>query len=107
MGTTINLGEWWDTYKAAKSALANTLTPANIKSVAVKNGEQLQVRQRAVSYSIRREFLAAVSCRSSGSSTTKFKGSSWKTLPVKFEGMLVEEVFSRISLGKFMRRDAL
>jgi hypothetical protein len=43
MGTTVNLAEWWDTYRAAKAALGNTLAPANIKTSATKNGEQLQV----------------------------------------------------------------
>ena len=45
MGTAVNLAEWWDTYKAAKAALANTLTPANIRAVSTKNGEQLQVSE--------------------------------------------------------------
>ncbi len=45
MGTTVNLVEWWDTYKAAKAALTNTLQPNNIKSVAAKNGARLEVKQ--------------------------------------------------------------
>ena len=43
MGTTVNLVEWWDTYKAAKAALTNTLQTANIKAVAAKNGTRLEV----------------------------------------------------------------
>ncbi len=45
MGTTVNLVEWWDTYKAAKAALANTLQTSNIKAVAAKNGARLEVKQ--------------------------------------------------------------
>ncbi len=45
MGTTVNLVEWWDTYKAAKAALTNTLQPNNIKTVAAKNGARLEVKQ--------------------------------------------------------------
>lgn len=45
MGTTVNLVEWWDTYKAAKAALANTLQTNNVKGVAAKNGTRLEVKQ--------------------------------------------------------------
>ena len=48
MGTTVNLAEWWDSYKAAKAALANTLMPTNIKNAAVKNGDMLQVTKAGV-----------------------------------------------------------
>jgi hypothetical protein len=43
MGTTVNLSEWWDSYKAARAALTNTLQPNNIKAVSAKNGDRLQV----------------------------------------------------------------
>ena len=49
MGTSVNLVEWWDTYKAAKAALGNTLQNNNIKAVAAKNGERLQVLFRITS----------------------------------------------------------
>lgn len=43
MGTVVNLAEWWDSYKASKAALNNTLQPNNIKMNAVKHSSRLQV----------------------------------------------------------------
>ena len=48
MGSTVNLIEWWEPYKAAKAALSNTLVPANVKQVANKNSSRLQVNFRAL-----------------------------------------------------------
>ena len=62
MGTAVNLAEWWDTYKAAKAALANTLTPANIRAVSTKNGEQLQVSEVLGQFSNLRLNKAPASC---------------------------------------------
>lgn len=42
MGITINLLDWWEPYKAAKTALSNTLDPVNIKEHASKYSSKLQ-----------------------------------------------------------------
>ena len=54
MGTTVNLVEWWDTYKAAKAALTNTLQTTNIKTVAAKNGARLEVTTLSNEIELRR-----------------------------------------------------
>lgn len=43
MGIVIDLLDWWNPYKAAKTALNNTLETANIKRVSQKFGQQMQV----------------------------------------------------------------
>ena len=43
MGTTVNLIEAWEPYKAAKAALANILQTANIKQISQKYLESLKV----------------------------------------------------------------
>jgi WASH complex subunit strumpellin len=43
MGMVINLAEAWEPFKAARSALANTLEASNVKEHAIKNAARLQV----------------------------------------------------------------
>ena len=43
MGTTVNLIEAWEPYKAAKAAIANILQTANIKEIASRNYQRLKV----------------------------------------------------------------
>lgn len=43
MGTTVNLIEAWEPYKAAKSAIANILQTSNIKEIASRNYQRLKV----------------------------------------------------------------
>jgi WASH complex subunit strumpellin len=43
MGMIIDLWDWWSPYKAAKTALNNTLENANIKRIAQKYGQQMEV----------------------------------------------------------------
>ncbi|XP_011504242.1 PREDICTED: WASH complex subunit strumpellin [Ceratosolen solmsi marchali] len=42
MGIVIDLWDWWSPYKAAKTALNNTLENANIKRIAQKYGQQME-----------------------------------------------------------------
>ena len=42
MGSTYNLVDWWEPYKASKAALNNTVQNNNIKKVVGKNTEKLQ-----------------------------------------------------------------
>lgn len=42
MGTTVNLVESWEPYKAAKAALSNTTQTLNVKQIAVRNAAKLQ-----------------------------------------------------------------
>ena len=44
MGTTVNLIEVWEPYKAAKAALANILQTSNIKQIAQKYRQSLKVK---------------------------------------------------------------
>jgi WASH complex subunit strumpellin len=46
MGLTANLAEAWEPYKAAISALVNTLETSNLKDYSSKRHAKLQVRQR-------------------------------------------------------------
>lgn len=41
MGTVINLYDWWSPYKAARTALNNTLENSNVKGIAQKYGVQM------------------------------------------------------------------
>lgn len=43
MGIVIDLLDWWSPYKAAKTALNNTLETTNVKRVSQKFGQQMQV----------------------------------------------------------------
>lgn len=43
MGIVVNLFDWWFPYKAARSALNNTLETANVKSIAQQYGQKLEV----------------------------------------------------------------
>lgn len=43
MGIVIDLWDWWNPYKAAKTALNNTLETANIKRVALRYGQRMEV----------------------------------------------------------------
>ena len=43
MGTTVNLIEAWEPYKAAKAAIANILQTSNIKEIAGRNYQRLKV----------------------------------------------------------------
>ncbi|KAJ8877566.1 hypothetical protein PR048_022021 [Dryococelus australis] len=42
MGITVNLLEWWDPYKAARTALANSLEPSNVHAQAQRHADKLQ-----------------------------------------------------------------
>ena len=42
MGSIFNLVDWWEPYKAAKSALNNTIINSNIKPIVIKNITKLQ-----------------------------------------------------------------
>lgn len=42
MGMTVNLLDWWEPYKAAKTALSNTLDSANVKDHASRYAAKLQ-----------------------------------------------------------------
>ncbi|KZC05129.1 PREDICTED: WASH complex subunit strumpellin [Dufourea novaeangliae] len=42
MGIVINLCDWWSPYKAAKTALNNTLESSNVKVIAQKYGQKLK-----------------------------------------------------------------
>ena len=44
MGIVIDLWDWWLPYKAARSALNNTLENNNIKIVSQKYGQEMEVR---------------------------------------------------------------
>lgn len=43
MGTVINLCDWWSPYKAARTALNNTLENSNVKGIAQKYGVKMDV----------------------------------------------------------------
>ena len=43
MGTTVNLIEAWEPYKAAKAAIANIQQTTNIKEIASRNYQRLKV----------------------------------------------------------------
>ena len=43
MGIVIDLIDWWNPYKAAKTALNNTLENSNVKTVAQNYGKKMQV----------------------------------------------------------------
>lgn len=43
MGTVINLCDWWLPYKAARTALNNTLENSNVKGIAQKYGVKMDV----------------------------------------------------------------
>jgi hypothetical protein len=45
MGATGHLVSAWEPYKAAKSALGNTLVLPNVKDVAARNAQRLEVRR--------------------------------------------------------------
>ena len=42
MGVVINLCDWWSPYKAAKTALNNTLESSNVKAVAQRYGQKMK-----------------------------------------------------------------
>ncbi|KAJ8673596.1 hypothetical protein QAD02_004858 [Eretmocerus hayati] len=42
MGLVIDLSDWWNPYKAAKTALNNTLENTNIKGIAQKYGQRME-----------------------------------------------------------------
>jgi len=44
MGLTFNLIDWWEPYKAAKTALSNTLNTANVHEHSIHHRDKLQVR---------------------------------------------------------------
>lgn len=46
MGTVINLCDWWSPYKAARTALNNTLENSNVKGIAQKYGAKMDVSLR-------------------------------------------------------------
>ena len=43
LGNVVNLVDWWDPYKAAKTALANTVQTGSIKQAAAKAKEAIEV----------------------------------------------------------------
>jgi WASH complex subunit strumpellin len=49
MGTTVNLWDWWEPYKAAKMALSNTLQTNNVKQVALKYTSKIHVILKKIS----------------------------------------------------------
>ena len=53
MGTTVNLIEAWEPYRAAKSALANILQTSNIKQISYKYLESLKVSKTFNEYTQR------------------------------------------------------
>ena len=57
MGIVIDLRDWWNPYKAAKAALNNTLETANIKRVAQKYGQRMEVSVFAISVIYRKSIL--------------------------------------------------
>ena len=44
MGITVNLIDSWEPYKAARTALANTLDSSNVGDVASRYAKRMQVR---------------------------------------------------------------
>ena len=46
MGILINLQDWWIPYKAARTALNNTLETSNVKKIAQTYGQRMKVRSR-------------------------------------------------------------
>ncbi len=49
MGITVNLWEAWEPYRAAKTALSNTLQPENVSAQATKYIDKLPVLNKMVS----------------------------------------------------------
>ena len=43
MGITVNLIDSWEPYKAARTALSNTLEAANVKEIADRHASRMQV----------------------------------------------------------------
>lgn len=43
MGIVINLCDWWSPYKAARTALNNTLESSNVKIIAQNYGQKMKV----------------------------------------------------------------
>lgn len=54
----INLGEVWDSYKAARSALGNTLTSGNIKNQSAKHLKKLDMSIKDVKQHLNEGFLS-------------------------------------------------
>ena len=48
MGITVNLLEAWEPYKAAKTALSNTLDPSNVHQHTAKNLQRIPALNRTV-----------------------------------------------------------
>ena len=46
LGNVVNLAEAWEPYKAAKTALSNTLQTANIKDIAGRYGAKIEVKRK-------------------------------------------------------------
>jgi WASH complex subunit strumpellin len=44
MGITVNLVDSWEPYKAARTALSNTLDSSNVRDIAVRYAKRMQVR---------------------------------------------------------------
>lgn len=44
MGEIVNLAMAWEPFKAAKTALANTLEASNVETAAARSRDQLEVR---------------------------------------------------------------
>jgi WASH complex subunit strumpellin len=44
MGITVNLVDSWEPYKAARTALSNTLDSSNVWDIAVRYAKRMQVR---------------------------------------------------------------
>jgi WASH complex subunit strumpellin len=44
MGITVNLVESWEPYKAARTAMSNTLDSSNVRDIAVRYASRMQVR---------------------------------------------------------------
>jgi hypothetical protein len=44
MGITVNLIDSWEPYKAARTALSNTLDLSNVRDISSRHGKRMQVR---------------------------------------------------------------
>jgi len=44
MGITVNLIDSWEPYKAARTALSNTLLSSNVRDIASRYANRMQVR---------------------------------------------------------------
>jgi WASH complex subunit strumpellin len=55
MGITVNLIDSWEPYKAARTALSNTLDSSNVGDVASRYAKRMQVRISLILYIINKK----------------------------------------------------